>query len=174
MPPPQVPAPVPATPRSLQLKIRDARDADADGLIALIEACYSEYEGCVLDVDGEAPELQGIATAHAAQGGRFWVAESDGVVLGSVGIVPNGDGAFELKKLYVTKEARRMGLGRRLLSLAEVEAMSRGARAIELWSDTRFADAHRLYDRQGYTLLPETRELHDKSASVEYHFRKEL
>lgn len=174
MPTPQQPAPVPAAPRSIHLKIRDARDGDGEGLIALIEECYSEYEGCVLDVDGEAPELREIATAHAAKGGRFWVAESDGVILGSVGLVPNGDGVYELKKLYVTKEARRMGLGKRLVSLAEVEAMSRGARAIELWSDTRFADAHRLYERRAYVRLPETRELHDKSASVEYHFRKEL
>lgn len=173
MPAPQQSAPLPAAPRSIHLKVRDARDTDADGLIALIEACYSEYPGCVLDVDGEAPELRGIATAHAEKGGRFWVAESDGAIVGSVGLVP-GDGAFELKKLYVTKEARRLGIGRRLVSLVEVEAMSRGARAIELWSDTRFEDAHRLYERCGYTRLPETRELHDKSASVEYHFRKEL
>jgi putative acetyltransferase len=160
--------------KSIRLKIRDARDDDAAGMIALIEACYAEYEGCILDVDGEAPELKGIATAHAEQGGRFWVAESDGEIIGSVGLVPNGGGVWEMKKLYVTKAARRLGIGRRLVSLAEVEAMSRGAHAIELWSDTRFEDAHRLYERRGYSRLPETRELHDKSNTMEYHFRKAL
>jgi putative acetyltransferase len=56
----------------------------------------------------------------------------------------------------------------------EVEARSRGVQAVELWSDTRFADAHRLYERRGYTRGPETRTLHDKSNSVEYYYRKYL
>ncbi len=172
---PAAQSPIPAdAEKSIRLKIRNARDDDAAGMIALIGACFAEYEGCVLDVDGEAPELKEIATAHSTQGGRFWVAESDGAIIGSVGLVPNGGGVWELKKLYVTKAARRLGIGRRLVSLAEVEAMSRGARAIELWSDTRFEDAHRLYERRGYTRQPETRELHDKSGSVEYHFHKLL
>ena len=55
-----------------------------------------------------------------------------------------------------------------------VRAESRGARFVELWSDTRFADAHRLYERLGYRKSGVTRELHDMSGSVEYHFRKEL
>lgn len=156
------------------MKVRDARDSDGEQLAALIEACYGEYGGCVLDIDGEAPELRAIATHHAALGGRFWVAENDGRILGSVGIVPSGNGVFELTKLYVAKDARKMGIGKRLLSLAEVEAMSRGARAMELWSDTRFEDAHRLYERRGYVRGAETRELHDKSSSVEYYFRKDL
>lgn len=39
---------------------------------------------------------------------------------------------------------------------------------------TRFTDAHRLYERLGYVRSPGTRELHDLSRSVEYHFAKAL
>lgn len=53
--------------------VRDARDTDAEGLIALIDGCWSEYPGCILDVDGELPELRAIATYFAGLGGRFWV-----------------------------------------------------------------------------------------------------
>lgn len=159
----------------MQIKIRSARDDDAQGLIDLIEACYSEYKGCVLDVDGEAPELRAIATSHARLGGRFWVAESEGRLAGSVGFVPGkAPGAIELKKLYVAREARRMGLGARLCGLVEVEAMSRGAAQIELWSDTRFKDAHRLYERRGYVRGRKKRELHDASKSVEYFYSRDL
>ena len=35
------------------LVLRPARDGDAAGFIALIGACWAEYPGCVLDVDGE-------------------------------------------------------------------------------------------------------------------------
>jgi len=156
------------------MKIRDARDSDGERLAELINACYDEYAGCVLDIDGEVPELRAIATHHAGNGGRFWVAENDRRILGCVGVTPGPDNTFELKKLYVAKDARKMGVGKRLVSLVEAEAMSRGARAIDLWSDTRFEDAHRLYERRGYVRGAKTRELHDKSNSVERYFRKEL
>jgi putative acetyltransferase len=160
---------------ALRLKIREARDEDAGQLIDLIERCYAEYEGCVLDVDGEAPELRAIATYHAKHGGRFWVAETTGQLVACAGLVMGAEpGVMEMKKIYVAKDARQMGLGSRLCSLVEAEAMSRGATTLELWSDTRFLDAHRLYERRGYVRGPKTRELHDKSHSVEYYYRKAL
>jgi putative acetyltransferase len=157
----------------MRVKIREARDEDAERLIELIEACYSEYDGCVLRVDDEAPELRKIATSHLQKGGRFWVAEHNGDLVGSAGMLPGSNGVIEMKKLYVAKDARKIGLGARLCSLIEVEAMSRGADAVELWSDTRFEDAHRLYERRGYK-RGKTRELHDASKSVEYYYRKDI
>jgi putative acetyltransferase len=158
----------------MQVKIRDARDDDAERLISLIEACYGEYAGCVLLVNEEAPELRKIATSHAQQGGRFWVAEHEGELVGCAGLVAGENGTVEMKKLYVAQDARKIGIGARLCSLVEVEAMSRGAEAVELWSDTRFKDAHRLYESRGYERGPQTRELHDASNSVEYYYRKKL
>jgi putative acetyltransferase len=159
----------------MQLKIRDARDDDAERLIDLIEACYSEYAGCVLAVDEEAPELRAIASNYGHRHGRFWVAESNGRLVGCAGLVPGAQGGvIEMKKLYVAKNARNNGLGARLCSLVEVEAMSRGVAAVELWTDTRFKDAHRLYERRGYARGPRTREWHDASMSVEYYYRKDL
>jgi putative acetyltransferase len=163
-----------------KLVIRDARDDDAEGLIALIGGCFDEYPGCVLDVDGEMPQLRAIATAFAEHGGRFWTAELDGAVVGCIGIAPaeSSDApsarGVELKHLYVAKRARRMGLGTSLVALVEAQAASQGARFVELWSDTRFLDAHRLYEKLGYERSRTTRELHDLSYSVEFHFRKTL
>ncbi len=155
--------------------IRAAADGDAGGLIALIGGCFAEYPGCVLDVDGESPELRAIATAFAARSGRFWVAEREGAVIGSVGVVPAAAaGRVELCKLYVDRGARRFGLGARLAGLVEAEAARRGADSIELWTDTRFADAHRLYRRLGYLRQPGTRTLHDLSHTVEFHYLKWL
>jgi len=42
--------------------IRVARDDDEAGLVALIGGCFAEYPGCLLDVDGEIPELRAVAT----------------------------------------------------------------------------------------------------------------
>jgi putative acetyltransferase len=155
--------------------LRDARDDDAEGLIELIGGVFAEYSGCVLDVDGELPELRAIATAFRSAGGRFWVAELGGRLVGSVGLTPAARGpGVELRKLYVDRSCRRTGLGGRLHDLVVDEARARGAQFIELWSDTRFADAHRFYERRGYVRGPMTRELRDQSASVEYYFRVAL
>jgi len=153
--------------------IRDARDSDADGLIRLIGGCWAEYPGCVMDVDGEVPELRRIASHFDAKGGRFWVAESAGVVVGSIGIapVPDTDGV-ELCKLYVDRRARRQGLGARLVGLVEAAAAARRAAWIELWTDTRFVEAHAMYAALGYARQPETRDLHDLSNTTEFRYLK--
>lgn len=157
------------------LLVRRARDSDAAGLIELIGACFAEYENCVLDVDGEIPELRRIASWADSLDGRFWVAERARVVVGSCGVTPAAEGnGMELRKLYVAAASRRRGLGAYLSSLVEEEAQRRGANFVELWSDTRFLDAHRLYERLGYARTGISRELHDLSDTVELHFLKAL
>lgn len=161
--------------KTTDVPVRDARDADSAEVIALIEACWADYPGCVLDVDGELPELRAIATHYAARSGRFWVALSGGRVVASVGMAPAAAGAgIELHKLYVHPTVQRRGIGGRLALMVEEEARRMDAGFIELWSDTRFAPAHRLYERLGYRRGPRTRALHDLSNSVEYYYRKEL
>ena len=155
------------------VRIREARDEDADDLIALVGACFDEYPGCVLDVDGEIPELRRIASAFRAWGGEFWVAESAGCALASIGWVPSGEG-IELRKLYVDASLRRKGLAHRLCERVEQTGRQRGAAWVELWSDTRFETAHRLYEKRGYRRGRETRELHDLSDTVEYYYRLDL
>jgi putative acetyltransferase len=155
--------------------LRDARDDDAPGLIALIGAVFSEYPGCVLDVDGELPELRRIASDFDQHGGRFWVAEQGARIVGCVGFAPSAaPGGIELKKLYVARELRQAGLGSRLVELVEREAQACGARFIELWSDTRFSTAHRFYEKRGWRRSSHTRELHDQSNTVELRFEKAL
>jgi putative acetyltransferase len=157
--------------------IRDASDGDADGLISLIGSCWSEYPGCVLDVDREMGHLRRIASTYDERGGRAYVAEEDGGIVGSVGWSPSPatpPGGLELQMLYVRAAARRRGLGRRLVSVVEEEAARRSAPFVELWSDTRFTTAHRLYEQLGYVRTGASRDLQDLSRSIELHFRKDL
>jgi GNAT superfamily N-acetyltransferase len=170
--------------------VRAAEDSDAAGLVALVGSCFSEYEGCVLETEHEMPHLLRAASHFAGVGGRAWVAVVDGSVVdgtvvhgsgvngsvvGSVACRPATDaGGLELQMLYVLRPWRRRGLGARFVGLVEGEARRRGARFVELWSDTRFTDAHRLYRTLGYEQLPDVRELHDLSATREYRFARAL
>lgn len=155
------------------LTVREAHDRDADPLIALIAGVFAEYPGCVMDVDGELPELRRIASYFREHHGEFWVAERAGQVVGCIGYTPSSDpGGVELKKLYVHASARTHGLGGQLVERVEAAARARGAGFIDLWSDTRFTTAHAFYERRGWVRGPTTRELNDQSATVEYYFRK--
>lgn len=156
---------------------RQVRDADSAELIELITAAFDEYPGCVMDVDGEEPWLRQPATAYLRGGGTMWVyclGSTEGPVVACGGIKPSGTGRFELKNLYVAARARRQGLAEELTELVQSEAAALGGTVVHLWSDTRFIDAHRLYRRLGYAQLPETRELHDKSDTTEFHFSRDL
>lgn len=155
------------------LALRPVRDGDSAALIALIGGCWSEYPGCVLDVDGEEPWLRAPATAYAPDDRELWVVERDGAVVACIGLVAHGERA-ELKSLYVARAGRRQGLGGRLVAAVEAEAARRGATAMRLWSDTRFADAHRLYERYGYRRTGRERDLQDLSDTTEYEFAKML
>lgn len=154
--------------------LRPVRDDDAAELCALIGGVYSEYPGCVLEPEGLDADLLAAAGVVARAGGAMWVVQRGAAVVACCGWKPQGAGLVELKRLYVARSARREGLGGRLVHLVEAAARDFGATRIELWSDTRFTDAHRLYESRGYVRGTETRELHDTSNSVEQHFVKTL
>lgn len=156
---------------------RPIEDDDAEGLIALIGGVYAEYPGCVLDLPGIDDDLPRMREVVEAAGGDFWVVERDGEVVASGGWAPHevdGRPGGELKRLYVRADQRGVGIGAWLVRRIEAAASTRGAEVIELWSDTRFLDAHRLYTRLGYEPTGETRELHDPSDTTEYRFLREL
>lgn len=159
--------------------LRAVRDSDSAALIELIGGCWAEYPGCVMDVDGEEPWLREPATAYARWGGRMWaVPATDPAgprarLVACVGYVPRA-GAAELKNMYVAAAARRAGLGTYLVGVVLAAARDAGVPRVDLWSDTRFADAHRLYERTGFARTGRTRDLHDLSATTEYEFTQPI
>jgi GNAT superfamily N-acetyltransferase len=112
------------------------------------------------------------ASRLAEVGGRLWVAEDERGVIGCAGFKPRPDHA-ELVKLYVAKRARGHGLATRLVATVEAAASPAFAR-MELWTDTRFLDAHRFYERRGFRRSPGSRVVADISRSTEYHYSKAL
>lgn len=153
--------------------LRSGRDEDAEGFVALIGACWAEYPGCVLDVDGEVPELRTLATHFARQGGALWAAERDGQVVGMVGTRPlNSDEAWEICRMYVAAGEHGSGLAGRLLDTAEAHARAAGAARLVLWTDTRFDRAHRFYEKRSYVRQGAIRILDDASKSLEFRYAK--
>ena len=131
--------------------LREGRDDDAAGFIALIGDCWAEYPGCILDVDGEERELRALASYFQRHGGALWAAEQAGRVIGMVGARPLAEaGGWEICRLYVAAEARGAGLAQPLLDTAETHARASGAERLVLWTDTRFTRAHAFYEKRSY------------------------
>ncbi|HEY5300120.1 MAG TPA: GNAT family N-acetyltransferase [Acetobacteraceae bacterium] len=155
-----------------EASVRAGRDSDSTGFIALIGACWAEYPGCVMDVDGEAPELRALATYMREKNGALWTAEADGRVVGVVATYPEEPGIWAIARMYVDRAHRGTGLAINLLGTAEAHAIAAGATRLVLWSDTRFERAHRFYERRGYVRSGPTRSLGDLSNSIEFRYAK--
>jgi putative acetyltransferase len=153
-------------------RLREAEDADAPALAALVGGVYAEYPGCVLDLPGVDHDLSAIRSHLAGLGGRLWVLPDEDGLVACVGYAPPQDGGarFELKRLYVRADARRSGIGSALTRMVTEVASTLQGEEVELWSDSRFADAHRHYERHGWSRQSETRDLHDPSNTTEFHF----
>ncbi len=87
---------------------------------------------------------------------RLFVAEVEGGVAGTIVllVVPNlshnGTPWAFLENLVVTGKHRRQGLGRMLLEHAVGIARESGCHMVELCSDVRRQEAHRLYRSMGF------------------------
>jgi GNAT superfamily N-acetyltransferase len=74
----------------------------------------------------------------------------DGVAAGCVVFRDFGDGAAELRRMYVRPAFRRHGLARRLLKAAETEAVVLGFRRMQFMTSSEFEGAIELYESEGF------------------------
>ena len=154
--------------------IRRARDGDGPGIARLIAGVFAEYPGCYY-VEAEFPELAHPATHYDARAGAVWVAEEAGAIVGSFAVAATTDPAvFEISKVYLAAAVRGRGLAKALLGFALDHARAHGGRSVRLWTDTRFRDAHRFYEVNGFSRLPGVRFLGDQSSSWEFPYVRAL
>lgn len=138
------------------MEVRPIRRGDDARVAKIIRVVMPEYgavgEGySILD-----PEVDAMAEAYAGHGAAYFVALVDGVVVGGAGIGPlvgGPDDVCELKKMYLLREARGRGLGRRLMERCLAAARDAGYRRCYLETLEHMRDARRLYERNGFEPL---------------------
>lgn len=136
-------------------RIHPATADHAPAVIDLIHTVFNEYD-FIWDPQHEFHDLLAPVFPYTPPHGQLWVLRehpdpadpaADAPIVGSIAAdLPEPDTA-ELHRLYLTQRLRGQGHGRQLLQTALQWARQRHCRQARLWSDTRFTDSHRLYQR---------------------------
>jgi len=108
----------------------------------------------------------------AAPDGTFLVALVGGETIGCAGLRRHGDGAVEVKRMFVRVEHRRRGHARRMLAALEEWARDRGATRVVLETGVAQPEAIALYESAGY--LPTDGFGHYRDSPLSRSFTKDL
>ncbi len=133
--------------RDCEIVVADASQGPA--LQALISSVLIEY-GLQPDLAGVDADVLDIECHYRAAGGEFFAVYRQAQLIGTMGIVPVSSDTCELRKMYVLPNARGIGLGKRLLQLAESEASARGYQYMQLETASVLQQAVALYEHHGY------------------------
>jgi len=128
-------------------RLRPATNADGDTVRALVFEVLREY-GLPPDPEGTDADLSEIEQHY--RNGWFSVLEVDGQIIGSVGLLPQGETVMELCKMYLHRDWRGRGLGRLLMEQALDEARKRGTRRVVLGTARVLGEAVALYEQSGF------------------------
>jgi len=93
------------------------------------------------------------ATDMMSPRGAFFVAMSDGLPLGCVGLKGTGSELAEVKRLWVAPSARGLGLGRRLMDSVESAARNISVKTLRLDTNSALSEARQLYSSTGWASI---------------------
>jgi GNAT superfamily N-acetyltransferase len=84
------------------------------------------------------------------KGGFIWMAEADGKIVGSAGLMKEEEGVYELVKMAVREDYRGNGIARLLIERCLYKAREIGAKKVTLFSNHQLHTAISLYEKYGF------------------------
>ena len=131
------------------LHIRPATVSDLAFIVAGNLQLAQETES--IELDRQTLTAGVLAFLNGSAPGRYWVAEHDGVLVGQVAITFEWRNrmVWWIQSVFVTGEARRLGVFRALYNQVREEALAAGAAGLRLYVDTRNRRAQDVYAALG-------------------------
>ena len=98
------------------------------------------------------PDLADIPGFYQNGYGNFWVALTNGRVVGTVSLLDIGNHQAALRKMFVHKEFRgpEAGTAKKLLDTLLAWSRQQGLKEIFLGTTPKFLAAHRFYEKNGF------------------------
>jgi GNAT superfamily N-acetyltransferase len=129
----------------------EVRPGDLGRVTTLHAELYAKEYGFDVRFEGYVAETIGVFGRSRTEGrDRLWLAERDGVLLGSIAIVGREEGVAQLRWFLVAPDARGQGLGRLLLAEALGFCREAGYRSVYLWTISQLTTAARMYVAAGF------------------------
>jgi N-acetylglutamate synthase-like GNAT family acetyltransferase len=129
---------------------------DLGRIVALHGQLYAAEYGFGLQFEAYAAEtLAEFGKPERTERDRLWIAEIDGRVVGSIGIIGREGNAAQLRCLLIAPEARGIGLGRRLVETALDFCRAAGYASVFLWTVQGLSAAAHLYAAAGFVKTDE-------------------
>ena len=151
-------------------RFRPATNADRKEIETLIFGILNEHglEPSPESTDADLADLEGFYS----DGDGFFdvVVDNSGKIVGTVAIHRTENDLCELRKMYLAKEVRGIGLGRDLIDHAIERAREMGFNLMWLETAHSLKTARRLYESYGFRVF----EPPHKSARCDFAMMKEL
>ncbi|SCW56052.1 DNA-binding transcriptional regulator, MarR family [Rhizobium mongolense subsp. loessense] len=138
--------------------IRAHRPGDIGWIVQSQGKAYAEEYGWDMRFEGLVAEVAGKFLASFDPAMEYcWIAERNGINVGSILVTNGGDGVAKLRLLFVDVAARGLGLGKTLVGECIRFARAKGYRQISLWTNDVLHAARSIYVKAGFRLVSEER-----------------
>ena len=143
------------------MEIREATAADVPAIVALLASDQLGQHREQVDGPLDDAYARAFAAVDADPNNLLVVGVADGAVVATLQLtfIPylthRGSLRAQVEAVRVSDDRRGQGLGEQLMRWAEQQARTRGCAMIQLTSNKARGDAHRFYERLGYTATHE-------------------
>ena len=139
------------------ITIRDQlKPGDFGYLLYLHGVLYAKEYGFDTTFEGYvAQTIAEVAKSPDLNGSCLWVAEKNGLIIGTISIVRRSPLAAQLRWFLVEPEFRGMGLGKHLVGLALNFCKLQGYSKVNLWTLSHLAAATNIYLSYGFVAAEE-------------------
>ncbi|MCF1459729.1 GNAT family N-acetyltransferase [Agrobacterium vitis] len=141
----------------LPLIIRPAQENDIVAIVALFAADDLGGHGDTTDPDALPDYLAAFRRVAASSNEVLYVAERDGAVIGTfqtmitTTLTGRGSSSMIVEAVQTRADCRGQGIGAQMIEFCLERARAEGLRLVQLSSNAVRLDAHRFYERLGFS-----------------------